>query len=95
MPRPGQARRLARKAISVALERLGVHMDDVLTRMAELQEASDRATAESSLEKKAHLLADEVVPAMAGVREVCDRVEESVADEFWSLPKYREMLLLV
>jgi glutamine synthetase len=85
----------ARKAISVALERLGVHMDDVLTRMAELQEASDRASAESSLEKKAHLLADEVVPAMAGVREVCDRVEESVADEFWSLPKYREMLLLV
>jgi len=28
-------------------------------------------------------------------REVCDKIEETVADEFWSLPKYREMLFLV
>jgi glutamine synthetase type III len=35
------------------------------------------------------------VPAMAGAREVCDRLEEMVADEFWTLPKYREMLLLI
>jgi hypothetical protein len=26
---------------------------------------------------------------------VCDRIEESVADEFWTLPKYREMLSLI
>ena len=32
---------------------------------------------------------------MAAVREVCDRIEESVADEFWTLPKYREMLSLI
>jgi glutamine synthetase type III len=32
---------------------------------------------------------------MAGVREVADRIEETVADEFWTLPKYREMLFLV
>jgi glutamine synthetase len=84
----------ARKAISVALERLGGLMDEVLSKMAELQAASDRAVAETSLARRAQLLADEVVPAMSGVREVCDRIEESVADEFWSLPKYREMLLL-
>ena len=47
------------------------------------------------LEKKAALFAEKVVPAMAAVREVSDRIEESVADEFWTLPKYREMLLLV
>jgi glutamine synthetase len=85
----------ARRAISVALERLGSLMDDVMTRMGELQAAADRASAEATLEQKARLLADEVVPAMAQLREVCDRIEESVADEFWSLPKYREMLLLV
>ena len=85
----------ARRAISVALERLGSNMDDVLSRMAELQVASDHASSEASLEKKAHILAEEVVPAMAAVREGCDRIEESVADEFWSLPKYREMLLLI
>jgi len=38
---------------------------------------------------------DSVIPAMAAVREVCDKIEETVADEFWSLPKYREMLFLV
>ena len=45
--------------------------------------------------KKSRLLADEVVPAMAALREVCDRIEEMVADEFWTLPKYSEMLFLV
>jgi len=35
------------------------------------------------------------VPAMAAVREVSDRLEETVADEFWTLPKYSEMLFVV
>jgi glutamine synthetase len=85
----------ARKAISLALERLGGQMDDLVARMAELQAAGDKAASEGGLESKPAILAEEVVPAMAGVREVCDRIEESVADEFWTLPKYREMLLLV
>jgi glutamine synthetase type III len=41
------------------------------------------------------MMAQEVVPGMASVREVCDRIEEMVADEFWSLPKYAEMLFIV
>jgi glutamine synthetase type III len=32
---------------------------------------------------------------MAALREACDRIEETVADEFWTLPKYSEMLFLV
>ena len=32
---------------------------------------------------------------LASAREICDHVEESVADEFWTLPKYREMLSLI
>jgi glutamine synthetase type III len=31
---------------------------------------------------------------MAAVREVADRIEEMVADDFWTLPKYSEMLFL-
>ena len=85
----------ARKAISVALDRLGSQMDELMARMAELQSASDKAGAESQLEPKAVVLADQVFPAMLAVREVCDRIEDSVSDEFWTLPKYREMLLLV
>jgi glutamine synthetase len=85
----------ARKAISVALDRLGGHMDELIARMAEMQSVSDRAAGESHLEQKAAILAEEVFPAMLAVREVCDRIEDSVSDEYWTLPKYREMLLLV
>jgi glutamine synthetase len=85
----------ARKAISVALERLGGQMDDLVARLADLQAAADKAAGEPALGRRASVLAEQVVPGMAAVREVCDRIEESVADEFWTLPKYREMLLLV
>ncbi len=85
----------ARKAISLALDRLGGQMDELMARMADMQEASDEAGSEPDLARKAVILAEEVFPSMAAVREVCDRVEDSVSDEFWTLPKYREMLLLV
>jgi len=85
----------ARKAISVALDRLGSQMDELMARLGDLQVAADRASAEAGLLHRGMVLAEAVVPAMAGVREVCDRIEESVADEFWTLPKYREMLLLI
>jgi glutamine synthetase len=85
----------ARHAISMALDRLGSHMDELVARMAELQGVAEKAGAEGQLGRKAAILAEEVVPSMGAVREVCDRIEESVADEFWTLPKYREMLLLI
>jgi glutamine synthetase len=37
---------------------------------------------------------DEVVTAMAGAREVADRLERIVADDLWPLPKYAEMLFI-
>jgi glutamine synthetase len=75
--------------------RLESTVDELSDRLAGLHSVAERAAAEASLEKRAHLLAQETVPAMAGVREMCDRIEESVADEFWTLPKYGEMLFLV
>ncbi|MBI3932023.1 MAG: glutamine synthetase III [Acidobacteria bacterium] len=82
------------KAIGSALEKVGAAIEDVTARMADLQSAADRAGAEG-LERKAQAYADQVVPAMAAVREVADRIEEIVSDDFWTLPKYREMLFLV
>ena len=35
-----------------------------------------------------------VVPAMAGVREVADRLEGVVPDALWPLPKYSEILFV-
>jgi glutamine synthetase len=35
-----------------------------------------------------------VVPAMAGVREVADKLEKVVSDDLWPLPKYAEILFI-
>jgi glutamine synthetase len=44
--------------------------------------------------KWAKYMRDKVIPAMAGVREVADRLERVVADDLWPLPKYSEMLFI-
>ena len=36
----------------------------------------------------------QLMPAMAGVREVADELERVVADDLWPLPKYSEMLFI-
>ena len=37
---------------------------------------------------------DEVIPAMAAVRESADKLEKVVADDIWPLPKYSEILFI-
>jgi glutamine synthetase len=37
---------------------------------------------------------DHIVPAMARVREIADKLEGVVSDEFWPLPTYQEMLFI-
>jgi glutamine synthetase len=44
--------------------------------------------------KWAKHMRDTVIPAMARVREVSDRLEGIVADDLWPLPKYSEMLFI-
>jgi glutamine synthetase len=83
------------RTIRSTAERVEASVEAVNSRVQDLQTACDRAGGESDLDKRARVLAEQVVPAMASVREVCDRIEETVADEFWTLPKYREMLFLV
>ncbi|MFI5183515.1 MAG: glutamine synthetase III [Vicinamibacteria bacterium] len=82
------------KAVKGALEKINGAIDDLAARVGDLHAATEKAASEG-LEKKAKLFAEQVFPAMAAVREVADRIEESVSDEFWTLPKYSEMLLLV
>lgn len=45
-------------------------------------------------EDKAKLLSREVSTVMAEIRTACDELEALVADDYWPLPKYREMLFL-
>jgi glutamine synthetase len=46
------------------------------------------------VESKAHHMRDNIVPAMAAVREVADRLEKLAPDDFWPLPTYRDMLFV-
>jgi len=83
------------KTVKEALSRMDAAVEAVASKGAALQAAAERASGEADLARKSRLLAEEVVPAMAALREACDRIEETVADEFWTLPKYSEMLFLV
>ena len=76
-------------------------VEGIATLIAELKEQGDNLDAEvaaaesDDIEEKADALAHRVVPALAAVREVCDKIEEVVDDSLWPLPKYREMLFLL
>ena len=61
------------------------HLEDV--NLAENQPHDD-------LLAHASYMRDAVIPAMAGVREVADRLEKVVADDLWPLPKYSEILFI-
>jgi glutamine synthetase len=43
---------------------------------------------------KAYHMRDHIVPAMAAVRAAVDGLEKVVPDDFWPLPRYREMLFV-
>jgi glutamine synthetase len=47
-----------------------------------------------SAEKHAKYMRDKIVPAMAKLRELGDRIEELTPHEIWPLPTYREMLFV-
>jgi glutamine synthetase len=90
---------------SLALKQLGkTHCTTVLDELNELvknlQEAMqtlDKAigihAAGSTLDHAKHAR-DKIVPAMAGVREVADKLECVVSDDIWPLPTYQEMLFI-
>ena len=46
------------------------------------------------LEEEACTMRDEILPAMAAIREHADALESMVADDLWPLPTYQEMLFI-
>jgi glutamine synthetase len=60
----------------------------------ELGHMSEKTESIEDAGEKAKMFAYEVLPHMETIRALCDHLEEIVADEFWTLPKYREMLFL-
>lgn len=76
------------KEVGALISELRTKRNTLETKMAALEKIMHEE------EKAGDYLATDVSDAMAAVRSVCDRLEMVVADDFWPLPKYREMLFL-
>lgn len=77
---------------SDTLAKVGSLISSVQAKRFSLEKAVHAAESKSSEEDKADVLSLEVATLMAETRSACDELEAIVADEFWPLPKYREML---
>ncbi len=65
-----------------------------LTKALEKLENVNADLGGDTVREKACHMAENVIPAMNRVREIADRLERLVADDYWPLPTYREMLFL-
>jgi glutamine synthetase len=75
-------------------------LEDVNGLLNELSETLARLVAQNEelggedVESKAYHMRDNIVPAMAAVRGVVDRLEKILPDDYWPLPRYRDMLFV-
>jgi glutamine synthetase len=64
------------------------------TRRTELEAMIQRLESLKSEEEKAKVYATQISQVMLELRKASDDLEAVIADDFWPLPKYREMLFL-
>jgi len=76
------------------LDRLTACYRMLLTAQEDLKKCVTSSSQIHDEQARAKSLVTKVLPAMHKVREACDEIEGNVADEIWTLPKYRELLFL-
>ncbi len=67
--------------------------DELIASLGELKEANAYPDELEGMELAVHAR-DKQLAAMDRVREAADKLEKVVADDFWPLPKYEEMLFI-
>lgn len=75
-------------------KKLADMLKDLTEKRGAFESAYQAASGASSDEAKAKAYAEKVLPAMLATREVCDKLEASLGNGYWPLPKYREMLFV-
>ena len=94
---PAAARHLA-LLLEAQLGELAGETSDLIAEFTEaikrLESANLAENQPEELEEHAEFMRDNVVPAMAAMREYADRLEKVVADDLWPLPKYSEILFI-
>lgn len=76
---------------------LATEINDTLSKLTNELKELEKQNAElggESVFEKAHHLHYNVLPAMNKVRETADKLENVVADDYWPLPAYHEMLFV-
>lgn len=76
------------------LTRLYTVISSAQAELKRLERTFEQVFALSNEEEKANRIASEIKSMMESLRTHCDQLEVLVADDFWPLPKYREMLFL-
>ncbi len=77
-----------------SLQKISSLMGSLQSARGQLEAVYRRSEEMSSEDEKSKLLSREVSKAMSDVRVACDELEAIVADDYWPLPKYREMLFV-
>lgn len=76
------------------LGRLSQLLGTLQTKREALEKAFHKLETLPNEDEKAKYLSADISTLMVDVRSVCDELESVVADDYWPMPKYREMLFL-
>jgi len=83
----------ASNGVTATIGKVNGLVDELATSLDELVRQNEELGGEDVKSKSYHMR-DNVIPAMAAVRGVVDRLEKVVPDDYWPLPSYREMLFI-
>jgi glutamine synthetase len=89
----GSALGLKTAGTSNVIKELNGLVNELVKKLGELNK-QNRELGGDEVESKAFHMRDNVIPAMNAVRDVVDELEKVVADDYWPLPTYREMLFI-
>ncbi|RIH86340.1 hypothetical protein Mlute_01286 [Meiothermus luteus] len=81
------------KAVQRTIQQV-VEATDALSDALEKLKVQNAELGGDEVHEKAHHMRDNVLPAMAEVRKAADALERILADKYWPLPSYREMLFV-
>jgi glutamine synthetase len=88
------------KAVGIDAKGAASTLGNVNSLLNELVAATDALGKQNAelggddIHSKSMHMAKNVLPAMTAVRSVADRLEKVIADDFWPLPSYRDMLFV-
>ncbi|OFZ21156.1 MAG: glutamine synthetase [Bdellovibrionales bacterium GWB1_55_8] len=76
------------------LKRISTLIHSLQGKRSDLDVALQKTDAAATEEEKARILSGDITTFMGEIRTICDELESLTADDYWPLPKYRELLFL-